>query len=120
MALFWLFAHGHRAITVVGGATATIGDPTDRLTARQAMEPSEHKENAVSIRDQAKKLWIRAEHRLRAHGLLQADEETPEGILGPRRRVCNNSEWMQDLSVIDFLQRMGTAARLGPMLGRDT
>ena len=35
MPLFWLWFHGHPAITLLGGATARIGDPTGRLTDRE-------------------------------------------------------------------------------------
>jgi len=41
MALFWLYLHGFSAVTLIGGVTAQVGDPTGRTTQRTNPRPVE-------------------------------------------------------------------------------
>jgi len=114
MVLFWLHAYGHPTVSLIGGATARVGDPSGRLTTRQSMQSDVHKNNLVSIYTQVKGLWDHAEHRINRHGQCKVGEVVP------KRQVLNNAVWMDKLSLVDFLRFAGTAARMGTMLGRDT
>ena len=37
-----------------------------------------------------------------------------------KRGLVNNNTWMNKLDVVQFLKILGTGARVGTMLGRDT
>ena len=37
-----------------------------------------------------------------------------------RRSLINNYEWYQKVSLVDFLESVGSNTRIGPMLGRET
>lgn len=130
MALFWLYVHGYRSITLVkhippisgwtvnsdiqqlGGATAKIGDPTDRLTTREAQQASIRKENMVRMHLQLKKLWMNVERHVRKYGYIWE--------WAWRRELCNNNIWLNKLTLMDFMKVLGFGVRLGPMLGRET
>ena len=112
---------GHHAHAIqIGGATSQIGDPTDRLTSRQAVKNSVQNHNFHSVSDQVKRLWPKAEKRMQSHGIMQEDriEDHKEG--GSRRQILNNADWLEKLSILDFVKYMGSGARMGTMLGRDT
>jgi len=47
---------GHTIIFLIGDFTARIGDPTDKLAARQPLSPAEIKENFKTFKEQAEKL----------------------------------------------------------------
>ena len=57
MSLFWMYTHGYHAVTLLGGATAKVGDPTGRLTARDKEHSSIRAANMVNMHYQLKKLW---------------------------------------------------------------
>lgn len=103
----------------IGGATSQVGDPSGRLISRQAMQASVHKTNLDSMTSQVRLLWANASKALSKHGHMRADfEEKKE--LGARLQIRNNATWIGQLGILEFLTYMGTAARLGTMLGRDT
>ncbi|HRH32473.1 MAG TPA: tyrosine--tRNA ligase, partial [bacterium] len=47
---------GHEVILLIGSFTAMIGDPTDKLAARQQLSAAQVMENAASYKKQAKKI----------------------------------------------------------------
>ncbi|RQM08832.1 hypothetical protein DH86_00002961, partial [Scytalidium sp. 3C] len=57
MALFWMYIHGYHTVTLLGGATSKIGDPTGRLTTREKQASAIRTENMVKMHYQLKKLW---------------------------------------------------------------
>ncbi len=57
MPLFWMYLHGFRAVSLIGGATAKIGDPTDRLTDREHIPSTTVAMNMTKMHYQLKKLW---------------------------------------------------------------
>jgi len=120
MILFWLHAFGHHTISLIGGATAQIGDPTGRLTSRNTLEGSVHQTNLESLTEQVKELWENAEKTLAGHALVTDQTYGSRQELGPQRQVRDNREWLNQLSIVDFLKFMGAGARMGTMLGRDT
>lgn len=110
MVLFWFHIHGHNTVTLIGGATAQVGDPSGRLTSRLKTQSSTQRSNTQSIHTQVGRLWERAETCARRHG---------HEILG-RRTILNNEEWLSKLNIMDFLHTLGSGMRIGAMLGRDT
>ncbi|KAI0895674.1 hypothetical protein F4806DRAFT_487414 [Annulohypoxylon nitens] len=63
MPLFWMYIHGYRAVSLIGGTTARIGDPTGRLKGRDPMAPSEAGKNITKTHYQLKLIWTNLEVR---------------------------------------------------------
>lgn len=112
MPLFWMYMNGYRAITLIGGATAKIGDPTDRLQSRDEMKNAVVAMNMVKIHFQLKKLWTNVEEQARRYGYVKT--------WAWRRGVLQNGHWWNKLPMLEVLQRLGAGLRIGPMLSRDS
>ena len=112
MALFWMYVHGYQAVTLLGGATAKIGDPTGRLKSREEMHRSERTENMVKMHYQLKKLWINVE----AYGLKYGYQWE----WAWKRALLNNNTWLNKLGIMEVLQVLGPGMRIGRMLGKET
>ncbi|KAI1806563.1 hypothetical protein F4811DRAFT_510459 [Daldinia bambusicola] len=113
MALFWMYIHGFRAVTVIGGATVKIGDPTGRLKSRDPLSKSDITMNITKIHYQLKRIWVNVEEQAERFGYKKQ----------PRiwsRALVNNSMWYNTLSFIEVVSRLFKGMRLGPMLSRDT
>ena len=112
MSLFWMYVHGYHSVSLLGGATVKIGDPTDRLTTRERQQSSVRTENMVKIHYQLKKLWVNVEAYGRKYGY--------NWEWAWKRELVNNNSWMNKLPLMEVLQVLGPGMRLGPMLARDT
>ncbi|KAL0935278.1 Tyrosine-tRNA ligase, mitochondrial [Colletotrichum truncatum] len=112
MPLFWMYLHGYTAVSLVGGATGRIGDPTDRLKTREVMANSEVSMNITKIHYQMKKIWVNVEALGRKYGT--------EPDWAAKRHLVNNNMWWQSLPMYDVMKRLGRFMRIGPMLSRDT
>ena len=112
MALFWMWFHGHPAVLLLGGATARIGDPTDRLNSREIMSNADIAKNITKIHYQLTRLWSNVA-ALRAKYGYQED-------WAAKRSLLNNNMWLGSLSLYDFSKRLARHTRMGPMLSRDT
>ncbi|RKF54041.1 Tyrosine--tRNA ligase, mitochondrial [Golovinomyces cichoracearum] len=112
MALFWMYIEGYHTVTLLGGATAKIGDPTDRLTTRKKEKPSIRTANMTSMHLQLKRLWRNVEAVGRKYGFTRE--------WANHREICNNSTWWNKLPMLEVLQTLGPGMRLGSMLARET
>ncbi|CAK7237527.1 tyrosyl-tRNA synthetase [Sporothrix bragantina] len=112
MPLFWMYMNGFRAVTLIGGATAKIGDPTDRLQSREEVKNATVAMNMIKIHYQLKKLWTNVEEQARRYGY--------EKNWAWRRGVLQNGHWWNKLPMLEVLQRLGAGLRIGPMLSRDS
>jgi len=112
MSLFWMHIHGYHTITLIGGATAKIGDPSDRLTTREVTQRSIRRHNLVSMHRQLEKLWVNVEVYGRKYGYI------PKPAW--KMALLNNSTWWSKLPMIEVLQVLGPGIRMGTMLARDT
>lgn len=112
MPLFWMFLHGYPAVSLVGGATGRIGDPTDRLKTREVLRNSDISANITKIHYQLKKLWVNVEELAKRHG-IKTDSAA-------RRHLVNNNMWWQSLPMYEVMKRLARFMRIGPMLSRDT
>jgi tyrosyl-tRNA synthetase len=110
MALFWMHLYGFRAITLVGGATAQIGDPTWRSTARKEMVDQEKRQNTLRMEKQLESMWLNVESLGHKYGL---STQSPHLVL-------NNLEWLSQVSILEVMQKMGLALRMGSLLSRDS
>ncbi|KAH8655185.1 tRNA synthetase class I [Xylariales sp. PMI_506] len=112
MALFWMYVHGYRAHTIIGGATVKIGDPTDRLQAREKLPRTDVTTNITKMHYQMKRIWANVDTLAKTHGY--------EKELSWERALLNNSHWHGSTPFIQVVTRLFKGIRMGPLLSRDT
>ena len=112
MVLFWASFHGNGVVSLVGGGTAKVGDPSGRLTSRENTTASVQLSNSTRMFKQVENLWVNAKRYALKHGYTQNDM----GV----HQVLNNEEWLRQVDILHFLRLLGNGMRLGTMLGRDT
>lgn len=94
MALRHLKAHGHRPIVLFGDATTRVGDPSDKNGARPILAPRVIEANRI--------------------GIVKVIDQ----VLGHCSHV-QNSDWLDDLSFMDFLTGPARRTSLNRMLSTD-
>ena len=112
MSLFWMYVHGYHTVSLLGGATSKIGDPTDRLTTRDKPPPAIRTANMANMHLQMKKLWLNVEAYGKKYGY--------NWEWAWHRELINNNAWWNKLPMLEVLQILGPGMRLGSMLARDT
>ncbi|KAL9621160.1 MAG: hypothetical protein Q9160_004411 [Pyrenula sp. 1 TL-2023] len=112
MALAWMYIYGYSAHFLLGGATAAVGDPTDRTTEREEMTGAVRKANMTNMHMQLKKLGIHIEKSAERYGYNYEWAWT--------RALHNNASWWNKTSALEVLKTLGREIRLGPLLGRDS
>lgn len=112
MVLFWLYHHGHHVVSLVGGATSKVGDPSGRLVSRARTAETVMQANFEAMYAQVGALWENVVRYGKRHRL-------DESGIG-EREVLNNADWLDGLGLLQFLGMMGNGMRLGAMLSRDT
>ncbi|SPN73499.1 Tyrosine--tRNA ligase,tyrosyl-tRNA synthetase,Tyrosyl-tRNA synthetase,tyrosine--tRNA ligase,tRNA synthetases class I (W and Y) [Chlamydia serpentis] len=86
---------GLNPIALVGGATGMVGDPSGKHSERSLLETDEVMDNSQKITACLKRYL-------------------------PEITIVNNADWLQSISLIDFLRDVGKHFRLGQMLAKDT
>ncbi|CZT09523.1 hypothetical protein WAI453_004775 [Rhynchosporium graminicola] len=112
MSIFWMYVHGYHTVSLLGGATAKIGDPTDRLTTREQEPGAVRTANMARMHFQLKNLWGNVEQYGRKYGY--------EWEWAWHRELINNNAWWNKLPMLEVLQVLGPGMRLGTMLSRET
>jgi len=97
MMLRWLQKTGHKPITLMGGGTTKVGDPSGRDTERSLMTPAQIDENIEGLKG--------VFARLLAYG------DGPTDAL-----MLNNAELLDDLRYLDFLRDIGRHFSINRML----
>mgnify|MGYP002714209714 CR=1 FL=1 len=87
--------HGHKAIALLGGATAQVGDPTGRTAARPRLAPD---------RLAANKTGVKAD-------ILRA---------APGVELVDNEAWMSGMCFMSFMLEVGSVMSLGHLLSLET
>lgn len=108
LALVHLVRAGHRGILLVGGATASVGDPSGKTSSRPDLPKEQLQANVEAITAQLNYLLS----RIASHIGLQREEL---GI-----QVLNNADFYSGLTLLDFLREVGRFSRMGDMLARDS
>jgi len=90
---------GFKVITVVGGGTGLIGDPSGRNSERQLLTLENSLENAKSIKNQLSKF-------------LDFD--------GGKATMVNNYDWLGKINMVEFLRDYGKNFQINYMLAKDT
>ncbi len=90
---------GHRAIPLVGGGTARIGDPSGKTEMRKILTYDQIKNNALAIQEQIAKFIDFSDNRA---------------------VMLDNAEWLSSLNYIDFLRDIGRHFSVNRMLSFET
>ncbi|KAI6714139.1 hypothetical protein JHW43_003360 [Diplocarpon mali] len=112
MSIFWMYIHGYHVVSLLGGATSKIGDPTDRLTTRTREISSIRTANMTRMHYQLKNLWQNVEAYAKKYEFHKE--------WAWHRELVNNNTWWNKLPMLEVLQILGPGMRLGSMLARDT
>ncbi len=99
--LIHLQRHGGRPVALVGGGTGMIGDPSGRSAERNLLDRETLAANVVSIRAQLERFL---------------DFSAGEG----GARLANNLDWLEEMTVIDFLRDVGKHFTVPYMLSKDS
>lgn len=86
---------GFKPIFLLGRATARVGDPSFREHAKMRLDNSDIDHNMNSLRRQLRSLF-------------------------PEATIVDNYEWQGQLNLLEFLDKIGSSARLSSMLGRES
>ena len=97
MMLRWLQKTGHRPITLMGGGTTKVGDPSFRADERPLLTEEQIDSNIAGI----KKVF---------ESYISYDDG-PTGAL-----MLNNAEWLESLNYLDFLRDIGRHFSVNRML----
>ncbi|KAF2856885.1 tyrosyl-tRNA synthetase-like protein [Plenodomus tracheiphilus IPT5] len=112
MALYWMYLHGYYTVSLLGGGTVQIGDPSGRTTARSRQAADVQSMNIESIQAQLEKLWTNVKCLGIKHQYSQYTSRKFD--------ILNNRSWLEKLSAIELMRDLGSGMRLGPMLSRDS
>ena len=99
--LHWLQETGHRPITLMGGGTSMIGDPSFRDDQRQLLTPEAIATNIEGI----KKIFAR---------ILRYGDAPTDAIM------VNNADWLMKLNYVEFLRDVGRHFSVNRMLTFDS
>ncbi|MDB5621766.1 MAG: tyrosine--tRNA ligase [Devosia sp.] len=98
--LYWLQETGHRAISLMGGGTSMVGDPSFRDEQRKLLTVEQIQGNIDSI----KRVYS---------NILRYDGPNPAIMV-------NNAEWLLNLNYIEFLRDVGRHFSVNRMLSFDS
>ena len=101
MMLRWLQKTGHRPITLMGGGTTKIGDPSGKDQSRQLLTSDEIQQNIIGIRQVFDKY-------------IKFGEGSSDAI------QPNNAEWLENLNYVEFLRSYGRHFTINRMLSFDS
>ncbi len=97
MVLRWLQKTGHKPITLMGGGTTKVGDPSFRSDERPLLGPEQIDANIAGMQ------------KVFAKYLSYDDSDTGAMML-------NNAEWLDSLNYLDFLRDIGRHFSVNRML----
>ncbi len=96
MAMYRLVKFGHKAICIIGGGTAMIGDPSDKTEMRKMMTKELLESNRKALAKQMTKL-------------LDLPEVT----------FLNNADWLLPLNYLEFMREYGVHFNVGELIKKD-
>jgi tyrosyl-tRNA synthetase len=99
--LYWLQETGHRPISLMGGGTSMVGDPSFRDDQRRLLSVEEIERNIEGI----KKVYSR---------ILRYGDGPTDAIM------VNNADWLLKLNYVEFLRDVGKFFSVNRMLSFDS
>jgi tyrosyl-tRNA synthetase len=101
MMLRWFQKEGHRVITLLGGGTTKIGDPSFRKTERPLINEQTIKANLLSLKSIFSKY-------------IKFSDNYPDALM------VNNDDWLSKLNYLEFLRDTGKHFSINRMLSFDS
>ncbi len=99
--LYWLQETGHKPISLMGGGTSMVGDPTDREEQRKLLTVEQIATNIEGI----KKVYSR---------ILRYGDGPTDAVM------VNNADWLLKLNYVEFLRDVGRYFSVNRMLSFDS
>ena len=99
--LYWLQETGHRPISLMGGGTSMVGDPSGREAERQLLTVEKIAANIESI----KQVYSR---------ILRYGDGPTDALM------VNNADWLLELNYVEFLREVGRFFSVNRMLSFDS
>ena len=99
--LYWLQQTGHKPISLMGGGTSMVGDPSFRDDQRQLLSMDQIDANIASIR----RVYSR---------ILKYGDGPTDAIM------VNNADWLMKLNYVEFLREVGRHFSVNRMLTFDS
>ena len=90
---------GHKPIILIGGGTATIGDPSGKTDMRRMMSREEINHNVECFKEQMSKFL---------------NFEGENGAI-----IVNNADWLLDLNFVEFMRDIGSLFSVNKMLAAE-
>ena len=97
MLLRWFQKEGHRVITLLGGGTTKIGDPSFRKTERPLINNATINTNLLSLKSIFSKY-------------IRFSSNFPDALM------LNNNDWLSKLNYLEFLREVGKHFSINRML----
>ena len=101
MSLCYYQRAGHNDITLLGGATGLIGDPSGKTAERELQSEEKIAHNVDGIKENLSRFLDFGEGKGQA-------------------RLANNLDWHKNFTFISYLRDVGRYFRLGTMLGKES
>jgi tyrosyl-tRNA synthetase len=101
MVLRWLQKCGHKPITLMGGGTTKVGDPSFRAEERPLLTPEKINENIAGMQQ--------------VFGRYLTYGDGPSDAI-----MLNNAEWLDHLNYLEFLRDIGRHFSVNRMLSFDS
>lgn len=101
MMLHWMQKTGHQPVSLMGGGTGMVGDPSFKDDARQLMTIDTIESNIASIK------------RVFANYMNYDDGAKPA-------LMVNNGDWLRDINYLEFLRDVGRHFSVNRMLSFDS
>jgi tyrosyl-tRNA synthetase len=101
MMLRWFQKTGHRPITLMGGGTTKVGDPTDKDQQRPLLTDAVINANLASIKGTFQKF-------------VSFGDGPTDAIM------VNNADWLEKLGYVEFLREFGVHFTINRMLAFDS
>ena len=93
---------GHKPISLIGGATGMIGDPSGKSAERNLLTEETLRHNQACIKAQLSKF-------------LDFDSDAPNAA-----ELVNNYDWMKGFSFLDFAREIGKHITVNYMMAKDS
>ncbi|XP_010485586.1 PREDICTED: tyrosine--tRNA ligase, chloroplastic/mitochondrial-like [Camelina sativa] len=100
--LSWFQRCGHQAVGLIGGATGRVGDPSGKSLERPELDADTLEKNIAGI----KKIIIK---------ILGSNPSSSSSYM-----ILNNYDWWKDMTMLEFLNKVGRFARVGTMMAKES
>lgn len=100
--LSWFQRCGHKAVALIGGATARIGDPSGKSLERPELDVDTLEKNTLGITNTLTRIF-------------NMNMNLNNSIV-----VMNNYDWWKEFRLLDFLKQVGRYARVGTMIAKES